>query len=387
VVNIFIAAMFTVFGRSSVSEFLGDRIVYRNLAPADASLPSLDDLRGELGLPEGQTPRKIEPDYASVIVSLLHAARRQEYPGVPIQGLIFIGDTRLLDGTAFENICRAGGWSGLAFIGSETGESPSIQTVPTPAGQTVYLANRWAALGDFERYCTAQGMPIGETTAVVVDLDKTAIGARGRNAQTIDRARLRAVHVTVAGILGEAFDTAAFQRAYDLLNAPEFHPFTADNQDYLAYMCLILGSGLYALEQVVDEVRRGELASFRQFIDGVERRAGELPAALRAVHQGIYVNVQAGDPTPFKPFRRNEYLETVSRMGCLKDGSTAEQLLSEEIVITQEVRQVALDWRQRGALLFGLSDKPDEASLPTPELSARGYKPIHCTETHVVGTE
>jgi hypothetical protein len=191
----------------------------------------------------------------------------------------------------------------------------------------------------------------------------------------------------VAGILGEAFDSAVFQRAYDLLNAPEFHPFTADNQDYLAYICLILGSGLYALEQVIDEVRRGKLASFRQFIDAVERRAGELPAALRAVHHGIYTNVQAGDPTPFKPFRRNEYLETVSRMGCLGDDTPAERLLSEEIVITQEVRRMAFTWRQRGALLFGLSDKPDEASLPTPELAARGYQPIHRTETHVVGAE
>jgi hypothetical protein len=127
------------------------------------------------------------------------------------------------------------------------------------------------------------------------------------------------------------------------------------------------------------------LASFHQFIVGVEERSDELPSALRAVHQGIYTNVQAGDPTPFKPFRRNEYLETVSRMGCLKDGAPVEQLLSEEIVITQEVRQMALDWRQRGALLFGLSDKPDEASLPTPELAAQGYLPIHRTETHVVG--
>jgi hypothetical protein len=193
------------------------------------------------------------------------------------------------------------------------------------------------------------------------------------------------VHVTVAGILGEAFNVEAFQRAYDLFNVPEFHPFTLDNQDYLAYICLVLGSGLYNLEQVVDEVRRGKLVSFRQVIDRVEGRKDGLPAPLMAVHQDIYTNVQAGDPTPFKPFRRNEYLETVSRMGCLKDGVPVEQLLEEEIVITQEVRQMAFTWRQRGALLFGLSDKPDEASLPTPELAAQGYRPIHRTETHVVG--
>jgi hypothetical protein len=37
-------------------------------------------------------------------------------------------------------------------------------------------------------------------------------------------------------------------------------------------------------------------------------------------------------------------------------------------------------------LLFCLSDKPDEASIPTPELALQGYAPIHRTPTHGVGT-
>jgi hypothetical protein len=60
-------------------------------------------------------------------------------------------------------------------------------------------------------------------------------------------------------------------------------------------------------------------------------------------------------------------------------------MLEEELLITQEVRAVALDWREQGALLFGLSDKPDEASLPDDALAARGYRPIHQMETHAVG--
>jgi hypothetical protein len=378
--------MFSVFGRSTVSEFLGDRIVFRNLIPADPSLPSLDDLREGLGIPAGYTPRKSEPDYARLIVGLLQAARRQDAPGVAIQRLVFVGDTRLLDGTAFENICAAGGWPGLAFIGSENEKPPSLEVAPAGLGGTLCLANRWGALVDFDRYCAAQGMPIDGTAAVVVDLDKTALGARGRNASVIDAARVRAVQVTVAGILGQVFDPAAFQVAYDRLNQPEFHPFTADNQDYLAYVCLILGSGLYGLDDVVSQVRRGELSSFRQFIDGVQRRLGELPAALVEVHRGIYASVRQGDPTPFKPFRRNEYRQTVGRMGHLDDATPLDQLLAEEIVITQEVRLMAREWRERGALLFGLSDKPDEASIPTPELAAMGYQPIHRTATHVVGS-
>ncbi len=377
--------MFSVFGKSTVSEFLGDRIVYRNLVPADDSLPSLDDLRSGLGIPAGHTPRKSDPDYARVIVSLLRAARRQDSPTATIQRLAFVGDTRLLDGTAFANICAAGGWSGFAFIGSENEKPPSVDLIPSDGGTSLYLSNRWSALAEFDRHCTTQGLPVDENAAVVIDLDKTALGARGRNAQVIDAARVRAVQVTVAGILGESFHPAAFQVAYDRLNQPEFHAFTLDNQDYLAYICLILGSGLYGVDELVRRVSQGVLSSFRQFIDSVQMRLGDLPPALRAVHAEIYANVLAGDPTPFKPFRRSEYRETVARLGCFDDDSPVEQLLRDEIVITQEVRHMALAWRARGALLFGLSDKPDEASLPTPQLAAQGYRPIHRTETHSVG--
>ena len=61
------------------------------------------------------------------------------------------------------------------------------------------------------------------------------------------------------------------------------------------------------------------------------------------------------------------------------------ELLANEIVITQEVREVALAWRERGALLFGLSDKPDEASIPQPAQAAQGRQAIHRVETHAVG--
>jgi len=379
-----------VFGRATVNEFLNDRIVYRNLAPQDGRLPPLDEIRGELGLPPRQIPRKSEPDYGRLIVHFLKLARSFEAPGTAIRRLIFIGDTHLLDATAFDNICNLGGWPGLAFIGAETAQPLKIEVVPSAGGQTVFLSNRWSALGgegerSFARFCSEQGFPIDEATALVVDLDKTAIGARGRNAEVIDQARVQAVYDTVSKLLGATFDQKTFRSAYDQLNQFEFHPFTADNQDYLAYICLILGGGLYDLEGLVESVRRKNMQTFRQFIDVVESRKTELPSSLAGIHAEIYANVLIDDPTPFKPFRRNEYLNTVGRMGCLDDATPVEQLLRGEIVITQEVRLLALDWQKRGALLFCLSDKPDEASIPTPELAAQGHAPIHRTLTHVVG--
>jgi hypothetical protein len=368
-----------LFGKAAISDFLDDRIVYRNLVPADKRLPGLSTLGPQVGLAPGRVPRKSEPDYARVIVTLLQQASSQ-----PIERLLFIGDTRLNDGTAFANICRAGGWPGIAFIGSETADPPRVELVANE-DHILYLSNRWSALYDLDQFCTKRSFVVDEQTAVVVDLDKTALGARGRNAHVIDQARVQAVRDTVAGLLGDGFDETAFLTAYDRLNRVKYHAFTTDNQDYLAYICLILGTGLYELEGVETAVAQGQLTSFGQFIEQVNRRANELPPALTAIHREIYANAQAGDPTPFKAFRRTEYQTTVGRMGHLPDNTPVERLLAEEILITREVLAMCLAWRRQGALLFGLSDKPDEASLPPDELVAQGYAPIHRQPTHVIG--
>jgi hypothetical protein len=375
------------YGISTVSELIEDRLVFRNLAPIDPRLPSLDSLRLASGLPLGPIPRKQDPQYAQVIVGLLKHARQLDVREGAIQRLLYLGDTRLSDGTAFINLCQAGGWPGLAFIGAENSKPANIEVVPAAEGCSLYLSNRWSALAEFDRYCLKQGLVIDEATAVVIDLDKTAIGARGRNAAVIDEARVQAVAQTVSGLLGDSIDQETFQTIYNRLNQPEFHPFTADNQDYLAYICLILGYGLIDLEGLISAVQAGQLTSFEQFIAQVNEQEERLPTGLRTVHHRIYTNVQNGDPTPFKTFRYNEYLTTIGRMGCLEDDAPVEKLLKEEIVITAEVRALALSWKARGALLFGLSDKPDEASLPSPEQAAQGYKPIHRKPTHIVGDE
>ncbi|RCK71769.1 MAG: hypothetical protein ANABAC_2741 [Anaerolineae bacterium] len=379
-----------LFGKSNVAEFLGDFVVYRNLIPMDNRLPSLRELRARLDLPPNEIPRKHELSYARVIVELLREARRLEAPKAEIKRLVFIGDTRMSDGGAFDNICQLAGWEGIVFIGSENAEPFEFESVQTPGGQSMVLSNRWSALNESEeynlrRYCAVRGFPIDESTAMIVDLDKTALGARGRNSKVIDQARVEAVRQTVESLLGEAFNLQSFLDSYNQLNHPEFHPFTADNQDYLAYICLILGSGLYDTEKIIREVRGKRLLTFRQFIDQVETHKTQLPASLQMIHESIYANVKSGDPTPFKAFRYNEYQNTVHRMGYLPDSTPLKKLLEEEIVLTHEVRALALDWKQQGALLFGLSDKPDEASVPTAELVEKGYQPLHRTLTHVVG--
>ncbi len=372
------------YGKTSVSEFLGDMIVYRNLAPLDARIPSLEALRDEAGIPAGVLPRKHDPEYARAIARMLHAARALDEPYTSLARVVYLGDTRMSDGAAFVNICKAVRCPGMAFIGAETTEPPEMDLVEQDAGTTC-LANRWSMLPDFEALCDDYEFRIDKRTVVVIDLDKTAVGARGRNADVIDQARVSAVRRTVEDLLGAAFDAGSFRQAYIALNQPEFHPFTADNQDYLAYICLIIGSGLYRTAPLIDNVRNGQLENFAQFISEVDARAGELPDNLRDLHNDIAARVRQGDPTPFKAFRYNEYQETVGRMGYMPDDTPVANLLENEIVITQEVRAIALKWKAQGALLFGLSDKPDEASIPNAGQAAQGFQPIHRAETHAVG--
>jgi hypothetical protein len=373
------------YERTTVSEFLGDSIVFRGLEPADPRLRGLAALQSRLGLQPGRVPRKNEADYARVVVSILRQARQLEARRAALQRLIFVGDTRLSDATAFANICQVGGWPGIAFIGSENSQPAEVEVLPQAGESSLYLSNRWAGLAEFDRYCARHGFPVDEGTVIVVDLDKTTLGARGRNAQVIDAARVQAVRETVAALMGSDFNEPAFRRAYEILVQVEFHPFTSDNQDYLAYICLILASGLYDLDSVLAQVRSGELKSFHEFIQHVDTKSERLDANLAEIHRQIYANVRLNDPTPFKAFRRNEYRITIGHMGFLPDDTPVERLLQEEILITQEVRQICLEWKGRGGLLFALSDKPDEASLPTPELAARGYQPLHRTSSHAVG--
>ncbi len=371
---------YTTYGLTSLRDFLGEFVVYRNLIPADARLPSIADLRESLGLGNA-LPRKAEPDYGRVVAEMLRHARALDRPGAQIERLVYVGDTRLNDGTAFRNLRAAGDWPGWAFIGHDAPADPPQVKVE----DSLYLSNRWSALPDFVRFLEERGFALDEGTAVVIDVDKTAIGARGRNDAVINQARVEGVERTVAGLLGPDFDPQAFRRAYDELNQPAYHVFTADNQDYLAYVCLMLGAGLWELESLLRQIENGEVRHFAAFIARVEERRPELAGAgLIPVHDDVWKNVQVGDPTPFKAFRYNEYLTTVARFGDLP-AATAEEALARRIVITQEVREAALALRERGALLFGVSDKPDEASLPDREQARAGMKPLHHLETLAVG--
>jgi hypothetical protein len=365
----------------SLYQLIGDLAVFRNLSPVDPQIPGYERAWAEMGMAGPDRPRKQDPDYARALAWFLRRARALGGTRVEVTELVYLGDTALADANAFRNVRAAGGWRGWAFIGAEKGESLLVDI-----RDGVYTANRWAALAEFAGWMQEQGARLDAGTAVILDIDKTALGARGRNDAAIDRARVAAIEATVAEALGVKFDQEAFRRAYAAINVPKYHPFTTDNQDYVAYICLVVSARFSSIDELLAKVDSGALKSFNEFIAQVDARrkilAGE---GLRVLHDDIYARVQAGDATPFKAFRRREYVETVSRMGCLPDDAPLAQRLVEEICLTREVIDFASWLRDRGCLLMAVSDKPDEASLPTPDLVARGYLPLHRTPTHVIG--
>jgi len=369
-----------MFERGTIHDILGDLVVYRNLEPADERLrsPQLPPLPPpqSWGGKRGGVPRKAEPAYAQAVLRILGQAQALR-SDQRLQRLIYIGDTAMNDGQAIRNLGQH--LPVYGFIGHERLEESKRIEIE----DGIMLANRWAALVDFVHFFQGEGFAFDEATAVLVDLDKTAFGARGRNSRAIDAARVEAVRRTVEEVLGANFNEAEFRVAYDELNQPPYHPFTADNQDYLAYICLMVGGGVYDFSQLLTDLEARRLSSFAQFVEAcAERPIGD---ELAPVHREVYTNFRRGDPTPFKSFRYREYEETVRRMDCLPDDAGEEKVLAEEIVITREVAEVCRFLKGKGVLLFGLTDKPDESSTPRPELAQKGYLPLHRVTMKVVG--
>jgi hypothetical protein len=371
-------------GLTSLYDLFADFIVFRSLEALDPRLPRAATLRSEARLPAGTLPRKSDAAYARVIAHLVAAAQAIVHPGIPLAHLLYVGDTRLLDSTAFRSLRAATGWSGWGFIASEDlSAAPSLERE-----EDLLVSNRWGGLADFLALLRAQSVPLDSSTVLIVDLDKTAIGARGRNDRVIDQARMAAVYQTASAILGGQFPAARaiFDSAYARLNHPAHHPFTADNQDYLVYICLVVAAGLYDLADLLADLSSECLCTFEQFLTVIEGRLPATGTGLPAFHAEFVAAYYEGDPTPFKAFRRHEYRTTADRLGCLPPGAPACQVLAEEIAITQEVRDLALYLQAHGVLLFALTDKPDEAALPSPDMAALGYLPLHRIPTHVLGT-
>ncbi len=389
------------FGLTSLDELIGDLVVYRKLEPLTRKIPGLKSARYQLGLPNDVVPRKQDTSYAQVALWILEQAQRRR--AASVEELLFIGDTLSGDGNTFQ-VMRSlrsadeppledeeplnGGVPAIpsaCFIGNEKANEPEQFNADAETG--MFEANRWSQLVDWIQWAQQNGLRLGENTAVVLDLDKTAIGARGRNNRAIDVARLKGLYRTVGGLLGDKFNAKRFTQHYEHLNRARYHHLTGDNQDYLAYICLVLNNDGLDCTDLLERIESGAVQTFEQFVRYAEvciAGGGRVGEAMRQAHEAVNTAVSQGDPTPFKQFRREEFLATLEHMNNLADDVPAEERLHQEICITQEVREAVLWLKERGCLIISFSDKPDESSIPH-HTRHRGKQPIHKAITHATG--
>ncbi|MBX2998987.1 MAG: hypothetical protein KF893_10795 [Caldilineaceae bacterium] len=370
------------FGLAALSDLFEDRVVYRSMQPLDRKLSGLKSARYRLGLNDGHTPRKLEDAYAKVALFILEEAQSQRRAN--LGEILIIGDTLSGDGQAFQNLSALSRLPGSAFICGEKADKPALQEADDERG--IFTANRWTNLVDWLEWNLDRGLKLDKNTAVVVDMDKTAIGARGRNDRAIDAARLKGLYRAVDRVLGDNFNAKLFEQHYDSLNRARYHTITEDNQDYLAYICLALNAGLVECDDIMERMERASLNSFPHFVRWVDTliMRGGVSESLRQVHEAVHTSVKIGDPTPFKSFRRQEFFATLESMNNLPDDVSPEERLNREITITEEVYEISRWLLDQGCLVLSLSDKPDEASLPQRP-QQRDYSPIHRAQTHRVG--
>jgi len=342
---------------STIADLTADRVVYRDLEPCDPALPGLSALAPGLGLAPGEIPRKRDAAYARVVLALAEAAQAGR-GGPPLRSLAVIGDTendRLL-------AVHARGLGALPVFGFIGLERPGAAPCLAWDGDTADAIG-WASLDSWAAELERRGVDWAGC-ALLIDIDKTLLGPRGRSDRAIDDARAEGAVAVAADLLGPRLDPGAFRAAYDELCRKPWHPFTLDNQDYVVATALLALSGAVDLDALRAAVSAGAPPSFLAMLDGA---AARVPAGLAPLHAELRERAAAGDPTPFKAFRRAELVATVARMA---DG---------RLPICAELFELGSRLAARGALCLAASDKPAESALPTAAQAAAGMRPLHHT--------
>ena len=369
--------MYMYSGKTSIRSVFGENIFYRDLNPVSPQYISFEDIRKRLDLKQKFPPRKTSQDYARVILEQAKLGASTE-----LQQILFFGDTPGNDGSVVQNLEALSGLPVFGFIGKEAvGEERMLLSKPP-----IFLGNRWELISEFLVRIKDFGFRWERKTAVLFDMDKTLIGARGRNDHVIDDARMNGVKKLVQKTLKKKWQEDHFLLIYKTFNEPAYHFLTEDNQDYLAFVCLMILADVWSFEELVDQLIQKKITSFQEFLNRTASLLRNRPdPAVAPYFEEVFMATVKGDPTPFKSFRRMEYLATIERIDCVQSENPAE-ILRSEITLTQEIVDLAsfLKEKRFGPILC-ISDKPPESTFPSDDLKQRGYLPLHQMPMKVVG--
>ena len=372
--------MLVFSGKAALAEKIGERIFYRDLNPVDPALPRFAEAVRALGLQLSFPPRKTSEDYAKIIWHDLKLSADR-----PPEQILFFGDTPGNDGSVVRNLQKLSGTRVFGFIGSEKADEPPLLEEKPP----LFLANRWELVAQFLCKLPDFGFDPEAPTALLFDMDKTLIGARGRNDAQIDAARMAGVRNLIRETLSELWDDERFLFVYRTFNQSEYHFLTEDNQDYLAFVCLMVMAGVWDFDELLGLLIQQKITSFEDFLNRTSSRILRAPnAGLQRYFEEVLTGTSAGDPTPFKSFRFKEYEATVARMNAT-ESTDPRELVQQEILFTKELVDTLAFLQKKPNMtpVFCISDKPPESTFPPPELVAQGARPLHEIPLKIVGAD
>lgn len=348
----------------ALADLCDDTIVYRDLEPQNPALARRAAINAALGQPDDCLPRKMDAQYAHMLLYLLQQAQEQR-GGKKLETILVLGDTDN-DRMVAHTLVTSAPVRTFGFIAHDQRQNEAT----LHWDGAIATANRWALVSDWLREVeTALGATLPwETTGIIVDIDKTLLGPRGRTDQVIDAARADAAWLTAQRLLQPAPDEQHFREVYTLLCRKEYHGLTRDNQDYVAYLTLLITSGIVTLERVQGAAGLGGSGLQTSFADLLTEVVIPAEHALAQKHAIVSAASMRGDPTPFKAFRRAEFELTT---GAMRTGA---------LQVCHELYAQLLHLKNNGALILAASDKPTEASLPTTsEQREAGLLSLHRT--------
>ena len=111
------AADMEQFGLVSLSEFLDDRFVYRDLQPVDPRYQGYNQCAQQFGLDPAAIPCKTDSVYNKIAVWIVDYMQEQ-VSDEEVEELLVIGDSRITDGSAFQGMTAYAGWAGSCTLTS-----------------------------------------------------------------------------------------------------------------------------------------------------------------------------------------------------------------------------------------------------------------------------
>ncbi|MDI6861367.1 MAG: hypothetical protein QMD25_05075 [Caldisericia bacterium] len=341
-----------MYKRDVLNNIFEDYIIYRELNIVKKNLPNFLKIKDTLSL--NFLPRKKDKEYVKVLSYLIELIGE-------FKRVIYIGDTFLNDKSVVENLTALNKYEVFGIITEGKGERVRHNNI--------IINNRWENLKDiFDEL----EIKVDKYTIFIVDIDKTIIGAKGRNDLSITKARFDAIKEIANEIIGN-YDEKKFFEIYQKLNEKKYHSFTEDNQDIVTLLTILFYLDLYPFSKFLDEFEKGIHIDKLTFLKTILKKTRKSSKFIELLKNCI-LRIENYDQTPFIEFRYKEFEKTIKRMDFLNDETPQDILLEEEIMITREVYEIICKAKDRDAKVLGLSDKPEASSFPQKGVS---LPPIH----------